>query len=395
MRKPSSSCQKERRQRCSDRKGGTLVLSVALMFALFCFLALSIDIGFLANSKAEMRRAADAAAMAGCWEIYQQLESGGATPEDLLAQMQSSVKLAAAAMAASNPVCNDSPVLGTGANDGDIQIGYLSSLQSSELSNDASSPYYAVRVMVSRTAEKNGEIPYFFGRIFGDTGRPLTVSATAVMARSIAGFQPPESGSETLGILPFALDLQTWNNVLAGGGSDNFAYDPVTGKVSRGADGLREMNLFPQGTGSPGNRGTVDIGHANNSTKDLARQIIHGISAGDLAALGKPLAFGANGTLTLNGDTGISAGIQDELTSIVGQKRIIPVFSSVSGTGNNADYTIVKWAGVRILAVDLTGDMSTKRVIVQPAAVVAQHAVVATNGNMSSDYLFMPVILAR
>jgi hypothetical protein len=372
-----------------------LVLAVVLMFMLCCCLALTIDTGFLANSKAEMRRAADAAALAGCWEIYQQLESGSADPEDLLTHMQSSVKLAAAAMAASNPVCNDPPVLSTGANDGDIQIGYLSSLQSFELSNDWSSPYYAVRVMVSRTAEKNGEIPYFFGRIFGDTGRPMTVSATAVMARSIAGFQPPESGSETLGILPFALDRQTWDNMLAGGGSDNFSYDPVTGKVSRRSDGLREMNLFPQGTGSPGNRGTVDIGQANNSTKDLARQIIHGISAGDLAALGKPLVFGPNGTMTLNGDTGISAGMQDELASIVGQKRIIPIFSSVSGSGNNADYTIVKWAGVRILEVDLTGSMSTKRVIAQPAAVVAQHAVVATSGNMSSDYLFMPVILAR
>jgi hypothetical protein len=395
MHQSYESCRKERRQPGRLRKGSTLVLAVVLMFTLFCFLALSVDTGFLAYSKAEMRRTADAAALAGCWEIFQQLESGNATTDGSLAQFQASVKLAAAAMAASNPVCNNPPVLGTDISDGDIQIGYLSSLQSAEFINDANSPFYGVRVMVSRTAEKNGEIPYFFGRIFGETGQPMKVSATAVMARSIAGFRAPTNASAKLNILPFALDEQTWENMLAGGGSDNFAIDPVTGVVSHGSDGLREMNLYPQGTGSPGNRGTVDIGGANNSTNDIARQIIHGISAGDLVALGKPLVFGPNGTMTLNGDTGISAGVKDELASIIGQKRIIPIFSNVSANGNNANYTIVKWAGVRILEVDLTGQMSTKRVIVQPASVVAEHAVPATSGNTSSDYLFAPVVLAR
>ena len=44
----------------------------------------------------------------------------------------------------------------------------------------------------------------------------------------------------------------------------------------------------------------------------------------------------AGGKLYLNGDTGISAGVKDELASIKGQPRIIPIFSTVSGNGNNA-----------------------------------------------------------
>ncbi len=94
--------------------------------------------------------------------------------------------------------------------------------------------------------------------------------------------------------------------------------------------------MFPQGTGSPGNRGTVDIGSSNNSTADIARQIVHGISPSDFAQLGGKLEFDDSGKLYLNGDTGISAGVKDELASIMGQPRIIPIFSTVSGNGNNA-----------------------------------------------------------
>lgn len=152
--------------------------------------------------------------------------------------------------------------------------------------------------------------------------------------------------------------------------------------------------MYPQGTGRPGNRGTVDIGGANNSTADLARQIVNGISEADLNALGKPLVFDDDGQLTLNGDTGISAGVKDELASIIGQTRVIPIFDSVTGNGNNATYRIVKWAGVRILDVKLTGPMSKKMVLVQPAAIVSRNVVVGSSVGASS-HLFSPVLLVR
>ena len=155
------------------------------------------------------------------------------------------------------------------------------------------------------------------------------------------------------------------------------------------------MNLYPQGTGSPGNRGTVDIGGANNSTADIARQIVHGISASDIQALGKQLNFGVNGSMTLNGDTGISAGVKDELASITGKPRIIPIFSNVSGNGNNATYTIVKWVGVRVMQVKLTGSMSTKSVTIQPSPIIARNFVISQTATSTSDYVYSPVILTQ
>jgi hypothetical protein len=176
-------------------------------------------------------------------------------------------------------------------------------------------------------------------------------------------------------------------------GTDSWCYNPETKTVTAGADGVKEVNLFPQGTGSPGNRGTVDIGSSNNSTADLARQIVSGISPADLAHLGGSIQF-TNGELHLNGDTGISAGVKDELASIIGKPRIIPIFSSVTGNGNNADYTIVKFVGVRILDVKLTGSMSSKRLTIQPCNVVMKGGIYQ-QGASHSQYVHSPVWLVR
>lgn len=378
------------RNRAPRRRGATLILSVILMFGLLSFVAFGIDLGYLAQSRAEIQRTADAAAMAGCWELYAGIERGAT-----FADSQQAARQTAADFSLLNPVCRSGPVLDLSKLSQDVQVGYFSDPRHAVLSNDSSQPFFGVQTLVSRTAAKNGEIPFFFGKIFGDQGIPMQTSATAIMAQKISGFSLPPSSTKTLQILPFALDLQTWQSLFTGTVSDQYAYDSTSDNVKSGRDGIGEVNLYPQGTGSPGNRGTVDIGNANNSTKDIARQIVHGISAQDLVELGKPLNLDPHVGLTLNGDTGISAGVKDELASIIGQKRIIPIFSSVSGNGNNAQYEIVRWVSVRIMYVKLTGAMSSKRLIVQPVPMIAQHAIVATTGGVSSDFILSPVMLAR
>ena len=138
----------------------------------------------------------------------------------------------------------------------------------------------------------------------------------------------------------------------------------------------------------------VDMGGANNSTNDIARQIVEGISADDMTAIGKPLTF-ENGSFTLNGDTGISAGVKDELASIVGQTRIIPIFSEVNGPGNNAQFTIVRFCGVRILACKLTGPRSQKHVTCQPAPVFSKGIVPGTAITGQSDFVYSRAFLVH
>ena len=160
-----------------------------------------------------------------------------------------------------------------------------------------------------------------------------------------------------------------------------------------GSDNIREVKLFPIGVG-PGNYGTVDIGNSNNSTADLSRQIVHGPNQADLAYFpNSTLELGLDGTLVLEGDTGISAGIKDELTAIKGQPRIIPLYGTVSGNGNNARFTIVGFAGVTILDVQLTGPLRDRSITIQPAFVIDRSAVDSGEDGLTSRFIRSPVSL--
>ena len=373
------------------RKGAAIILAVFLMGVLVSMLALSIDIGYIAASKAEARRTADAAALAGVWQIVDSVQKNRNSSEILTDVNNSTIN-----MASLNSVCNQAPSLSLSEQNTDVAIGYLASLSPNEsVVSDSNNPYRAVRVRVQKNQASNGQVPLFFARFFGQTGRDMIVESTAATAIRIKGFSSPGAGSSGLDLLPFALDEQTWIGLLNGIGTDSYKFNTSNSTVTGGGDGVKEVNLYPQGTGSPGNRGTVDIGGSNNSTADLARQIVDGISAQDFIDLGKPLVLDGSGTMTLNGDTGISAGVKDELASIIGQTRIIPIFSSVTGNGNNANYTISRWVGIRVMAVKLTGSMSSKYLTIQPATVIARNSVVGDMSRVWSDSIYSPVILVK
>jgi len=363
------------------RTGSALVLGLLLSLAVIGLTAVSMDLGYIRIVQAELRRSADAAAMAGCWDLYQQYQEGITGVHD-----SQSILDACNAVAQQNSVGESYATL----SEADVDVGSYES--GGELQLGSLLGANAVRVTLRRDALANGELPLFFGALTGRSTQSLRVSATAAMFQSINGFYLPDS-DDSLNLLPIALDLETWLSAVEGATTDHYQY--LNGEVVAGADGHFEANLYPQGTGSPGNRGTVDIGGEDNSTNDLSRQVLHGVSRQDLLDLGKPLEFDSAGELILNGDTGISAGIKDELATLVGQVRIIPIYSHVFGNGNNASFTIVRWEGVRILDVKLTGKKETKRVIVQPQKVLARNARVDHTGSSVSTHVFTPVILVE
>ena len=117
--------------------------------------------------------------------------------------------------------------------------------------------------------------------------------------------------------------------------------------------------------------------------------ILDGVTPADLAHHGGSLEFDSSGELSLNGDTGISAGIKDELLEIRGEPRIVPLYTQVTGPGNNAQYTLVKFVGVRICEAKLTGPNGSKRVMVQPTQIVAEGRIPGT-GTTTSSYVYSP-----
>lgn len=376
----------------ASRRGAITVLAAFFSIVALAMVAFSVDVGYILSSQQELQRAADAAALAACWDF------GGEIAEDeddnvaMIAGRDAAADYAGLNKVAGKGLLVDSNVSNTTT--GDMVFGEIPDLYAANASPDPNGvgQYNGVRVRLRRDQTLNGQVGLFFARIFGRTGQGLEAEATAGFLRHVAGFEAPYDGSN-LKILPFALDEDTCNAMLAGNADDHYCYDAESGSISSGPDGLPEVNLFPQGTGAPGNRGTVDIGSANNSTSDIARQIVYGISASDLSYHNNRLVLDSTGELELNGDTGISAGVKDELASIIGEPRMIPVFSQVHGPGNNAQFTIVHWIGVRIVGVKLTGPMNKKHVTIQPAACITLGAIPGDPGD--SDRIYSPVVLVQ
>lgn len=381
-----------RRLRPEDRRGAITVLAALLAVVVLAMVAFSVDTGYILSNKQELQRTADAAAMAACWEYGQKLSQGASAADAVAAG-----RIAAAQYAGSNQVANLETEIdqnpGNSAN-GDLVFGQIVDLYDPSAAVNTASPkdYNAVRIRIRRDETLNGEAPFFFAKIFGLTGQGLDAEATAGYYRNIRGVQAPAGGGN-IDVLPYALDWTTWQALLAGNAPDQWRWNADSETITPGSDGVLEANLFPQGTGSPGNRGTVDIGSSNNSTADITRQILNGISPADLAYHGGSLEFNEDGELELNGDTGISAGAKDELESIKGEPRLIPIFAKVTGPGNNAQYTIVHWAGVRIVDVKLTGAMNQKRVTIQPCPMVLSGVI--PSGESTSSFVYTPVVLVK
>lgn len=376
------------------RRGVTFAFVTVTLVVMLGMASLTVDVGMMYRARAEAQAAADSAALAGAWKLLDRGDLAGApNSTDEIANARTSSVL----LASRNNIVNDSVTV-----DGthDVTIGYLAdpTIVGAPMTFGDPNTYNTVQVIVHRDEVRNGPIDLFFAGVFGQTSADIQAEAWATFKDGVVGFRPNDRTGNA-GLMPLALHIDAWRNLLSGAftSGDNFSYNEDTSVVAAGTDGINELNLYP-GSGAlqlpPGNFGTVDFGGAGNSTADLARQIVYGVSEADLAALGGELVLGADGTLLLNGDTGLSASIQNDLLSILGMPRIIPLFSSVVGPGNNATFTIVGFAGIRILDVQLTGAMSQKRVIVQPAFVVDDSSITGS-GSQNSAFVYYPVQLIR
>jgi hypothetical protein len=379
----------------NHRRGTAVVLTAVSLTVLVGFAALAVDMGILYNVKTEVQRTADSAALAAAWKLLDQEKLMG------LPDMSEEINAAigeAGAYAARNKVAGAAPSL----RNSDVLVGHLNDPTNlaEQISTGDINTYNAVQVTVRRDSLQNGPIPLLFGQIFGLNSADVSAKATAVFKDGVIGFKVPGGSTLTADVLPLALHVNAWHNLIGRVGTvrDNYRYDETTGAVTNSPDNIPELNLYPgAGAGqlTPGNFGTVNIGPSNgNSTATLSRQIRSGLNDQDLAPYGGLLKLTSGGTLVLNGDTGLSAGIKDDLASIIGQPRAIPLFTSVTGNGNNAMYTIVGWAGIRITYVKLTGSMNSKAVIIQPAYLCDQTAVTAP-GSGNSYFVYQPVRLAR
>lgn len=356
-----------------SRRGAILILAAAVLVVVLGLVAFAVDLGYIALAKAQLQAAADAAALGAT------LECNVMANQSLV---DSAVKQGAVDLAALHRAGGYDEVLLDPAVD--IQVGQAFWNPTDRIFDTdfgtGLRPYNLVKVTArlkqigvssnGTTTIQDRRVPLVFARLFGSDSAGIEVSATAAVLPG-AGFRVEAGSTKTANILPFALDELTWLNLIKGIGPDKYTCNAQTGQIiSNRPDGIPEANLYPQGSGllPPGNRGTVDLGGSDNSTSVVKRQILEGLNADDLSHFANnELSPSHAQPLAINGDTGISSGFKAELAAIKGQPRAIPLFTRVTGPGNNAVFTVVRFVGVRIVDVRLTGSEKTKHVTIQPS----------------------------
>jgi hypothetical protein len=356
-----------------------LVLAALMLVALLGFVALAVDVGVIATTRAQLQTITDAAALAGARQLATDARlSSTYTANNILSNEVPAATAKAIAIGNANYVAGQLAAL-TSEN---IVVGYINdNLQSPNLATaiETSSPltFNSVQVTYSYT------VPALFSKAFRSTGSTVTTTSTATVGLyQISGY------NSNLGlngnILPIALDQSTYNAMMnPGTTTDQYTFTasnyipPTNNGVTSGADGIWESQAYPASTGSPGNFGSLDFGGGNGAST-LASEIdgpSPGMTPAEMKALlPLPSMFGTK--------SGLNASIKDDLTAIIGKPVSLPIWSTTNGmSGNNLQYNIVAFAAVRIVAVNFQGN--PKYVIVQPAIVTDPTAIPNTGASSS------------
>lgn len=381
-----------RRPRRTKRRGIVLIFAAVMFVGLMTICALTVDVGYMCVAKAELQRTADAAALAGV-SVMQDMADLNATPNP--SAVSSAARSAACQYSALNPCRNKNVYLprnDANTATGDLVLGHYNS--TTMVFDPSSTRYNSTFVRVRRDSVQNGPVELFVAPVIGIHSVDMSTEAAAYMETDIKGFSIGNGDSATCQLLPFTLQIDLWSARLSER-NDEFTYNPTTKTVSNGPDGIYEVIIYP-GKVAPGNFGTIDLGSPNNSTADLSRQIRYGLNAYDLSFFpNSTIQLGSDGILTLNGDTGISAGIKDDLAAIIGQPRIMPLHATMSGNGDNANFNEVAFVGITVCAVKLTGSMNSKYLKVQPCYVVDGTAIGGGTDGTTSRFIRTPPRLRR
>ena len=383
-----------------ERRGAIVVLLALLLIVLFAFTAFCVDIGWMTVTKSQLQNAADSAAAAGARQLVDNYAAYS------LPTQKNPQKLIDCAKQSANSY---STTYGTynGAGDvkslklrpEDIQIGFT---DANGNFNAASTGYpNTVRVVARRDSSANRRLPLFFAPAIGRRDAALTATASATIYSGLITSFDPKGGGESFGkefngggdgawgedyessgegfnnlLLPVAFDVNDWNKFVASGVS------PGGLKVTD-VTGSPQIHIYPSPQQAPGNFGLLNIGPWTNSTPSYREWILNGPTANDVQYLLDSGLCPVSQTAPRpwKGSPGLRTTLRSEFAAIIGQPRLLPLFQpastipyqAASGSGSNATYNIVGFAGVRLTKV--TGAGNNMDISVQPCGVVDPTAV--------------------
>ena len=429
----------------NKREGKVLMLVGLLMTVFLGMVALAVDLGWILMTKTQLQSASDAGSLAGGTELLPGL---GASAFRTPAEVKALANIQAVQFVAKHPAGNAPSAYIDAARDVQFGTAALDTKTGAWAFTWGAVPYNAVGVTTRRsdvgTTDGDGPLPLIFARALGRNFANVTTTSVAVILPASGIRIPPDSEFNSR-LSPFAFDRARWEKywrarkyiedhgmvaadlTIANGGheimdvedgtplfyeliktgnseeprilfDDQFAtVDPIRqdpDNIINKADGVLEINIYPIVSES-GNFGTVDIGGLDNSTSDIGRQIQYGLSNKDLADFpNQSIKPTPEATVFLQGDTGISAGLQAAIENAVGQCRGILLYTDVQSPGNNATYEIDELVGTRFMKVDLTGKFKT--LIIQPCSISDPAGIPNYDEEIGDETTFFsPLILAN
>ncbi len=433
------------------RSGKILVITALVLTVVLGMAALAVDIGIIAMTRTQLQAASDSGSLAAGSQLLSGLGAGAyRTPTQVVTVGQQQAQ----AFVAFHPAAEVASLSIEPTRDTQFGKASLNVKTGSWNFTWGSTPYNAVSVTTLRsstgTSASDGPLPLVFARALGRNTANVTAESVAVIMPASGIRILPGTGLSS-GLSPFAFAQERWLKYwrardyfvshgfteanLTQSANGHLITDPsdldglgqprplfyeklVIGNrvtyrrlfgdlysyidadrqddknIVQSPDGILEMNIYPINS-SAGNFGTVNIGNDSNSTAVLGDQIENGLSEKYLAGYaGNQINPTADNPLILEGDTGISAGIEASLEEIIGQTRSIVLYSTVQNPGNTAKYTIVDMAGIRFMSVDLHGNLKT--LIIQPESVSDAAGIPDYDEVIgTTTSFFTPLILAR
>lgn len=215
--------------------------------------------------------------------------------------------------------------------------------------------------------------PLLAGRSFADVDVTVEASVSNLI-EGVRTFGPATVPAWPIAILESSSDskVQTWKKEIEQRqGGDQYAWNPETREVESRSDGLPEILLLPKGPNGTNNCYLVSVG--NDFQDDtIERQLKDGWSAEDLSNFGDLFTL-KPGPLDLPATDDFSGVPEETLETLIGQVRILLLYTTVSGANGKTGVKVVRMVAGRLMHV-ATGS-GGPQFIVQPAVIATRLAV--------------------
>jgi hypothetical protein len=211
-----------------------VVLVAVSLVLILGFGALAVDLGQLYVARAELQRAADAAALAGATAYF---TDAGLTQN--LTVLEPMINDRAQQASLLNPTHHAETFLELA----DIVIGtYDFDNPADVLDTSGTEPFNAVQVTTRRTPEStNGSISMYLAGVLGIQEASVTATATAATDFRFSAYEVKEVEELYPPMLPMTLNVNLYNE-MAESGPDEYTY--VDGAVHEQPDGVNEIHLY-------------------------------------------------------------------------------------------------------------------------------------------------------